>query len=99
MNRWRCSIFGSISRSASFSWANETILADSTALPAIGRNVVKDGEYLACPLIAVVEKELGLGVFGVPIKHGALLRIPAAGLVEHAQRVIVACVEEADIRR
>ena len=62
-------------------------------------DVVQHTKNLAGFAVAVVEEKLGLRLGWVPVKHRALLRVPAAGLLDDFHAVIVFGVDQDDIGR
>ena len=62
------------------------------------RDVVERAEDFLRGRITIVEKELRFRGLRIPIKHGALLRIPAARMIHELDGVVVGGVDEHDVR-
>ena len=58
--------------------------------------VIKHGKDPPGFRVAVIEEELGLGLLGVPVEHGALLGVPAAGFIQCNHPVILPCIDNAN---
>ena len=71
----------------------EVVFVDALSLP----DVVQDGENFSGSGVPVIEEELGIGLFWVPVEHGTLLGVPALSLLDDFNRVVVLRIDENDI--
>ena len=58
--------------------------------------IIKYGKDPAGSGVAVIEEELRFGPPGVPVKHGALLGVPAVGFVDLNDPVVLPCINDAN---